>query len=132
MATLSFDGETHQELVIKVRRWLASVDGAPEGGPLAPADVITQGAELTKEALRVIAQAAPAPVAESELIKTLTNLGYKATDATKTALLDGLDALDAATGGSVVEKANEAGRKAMYQMSEAVARQVLKNLTGNK
>jgi hypothetical protein len=132
MATLSFDGDTHQELVLKVRRWLASVEGAVEGAPLRPGQVIAQGADLTKEALRVIAQAAPAPVAESELVKTLTTLGYKATDATKSALLEGLDAVEAATGGSVVQRANAAGRKTMYQMSEVVARQILKNVTGAK
>jgi len=27
MATLSFEGETHGELVVKVRRWLASQEG---------------------------------------------------------------------------------------------------------
>lgn len=132
MASLSFEGETHQDLVVRVRRWLASVDAGTPEGELSPTEVISQGAELTKEALRVIAQAAPAPVAESELVKSLTSLGYKATDATKTALIDGLTALEAATGGSVVERANASGRKAMYQMSEAVARQFLKNLTGGK
>ena len=136
MASLSFEGETHQDLVTKVRRWLASVDAGTPEGHLRPAEVISQGADLTKEALRVIAQSAPAPVAESEIVKTLTSLGYKATDATKTALIDGLDALAAATGGSVVERAGETGRQVgrnvMYQMSEAVARQILRNLTGGK
>jgi hypothetical protein len=132
MASLSFEGETHQDIVAKVRRWLASVDGAKPSGPLSPVDVISQGAELTKEALRVIAQAAPAPVADSEIVKSLTTLGYKATDATKTALIDGLDTLETMTGGSVVERAGAKGRKAMYQMSEAVARQILRNVTGSK
>ena len=31
MATLSFEGETHGELVVKVRRWLASLEGEEEG-----------------------------------------------------------------------------------------------------
>ena len=83
MPTLSFEGETQQELVQKVRRWLASVDGARDGADLTPTEVISQGAELTKEALRLVAQAAPAPVAESDLVKQLTKMGYQATDATK-------------------------------------------------
>ena len=28
IATLTFEGETHGEIVVKVRRWLASLDGA--------------------------------------------------------------------------------------------------------
>lgn len=132
MPTLSFEGETQQELVQKVRRWLASVDGAREGEGLTPTEVVSQGAELTKEALRLVAQAAPAPVAESELVKQLTKLGYQATDATKDAMLEGLGNLDMLTGGSVLQAASEAGRKTAFQMSEAVARQILRNLTGSK
>ena len=54
MASLSFEGETHGELVVKVRRWLASIDGQEEG-QLTAHEAIEQGAELTKEALRIIA-----------------------------------------------------------------------------
>lgn len=133
MPTLSFDGETQQELVQKVRRWLTSVESGGRGDEtLSPTDVISQGAELTKEALRLIAQAAPAPVAESDLVKQLTKLGYKATEQTKQAMLEGLGSLEALTGGSLVNAATEAGRKTAYQMSEAVARQILRNLTGSK
>ena len=81
MPTLTFEGETHGEIVVKVRRWLASLEGDPTG-QLSPAEAITQGAEVTKEALRVIASSAPGPIAQSDLIKTLTTMGYKATDAT--------------------------------------------------
>lgn len=132
MPTLSFEGETQQELVQKVRRWLASVDGEREAAAMSPTEVISQGAELTKEALRLVAQAAPAPVAESDLVKQLTKMGYQATDATKDALLEGLESLDALTGGSLITAATEAGRKTAFQMSEAVARQILRNLTGSK
>jgi len=127
MATLSFDGETHGELVVKVRRWLASVDGQEEGN-LTPHEAIEQGAELTKEALRIIASAAPEPVAQSEIVKALTTAGYKATDATKAALVDGLDSVEEVTGGSVVKLARDASKTAVYQMNTAVARQILKSL----
>ena len=30
MASLSFEGETHDEIVLKVRRWLQSTEGASE------------------------------------------------------------------------------------------------------
>ena len=127
MATLSFEGETHGELVVKVRRWLASLEGE-EVGNLAPHEVIEQSAELTKEALRIIAAAAPEPIAQNDIVKALTNVGYKATDATKQALVDGLDSVEEVTGGSVVKLARDASKTAMYQMNTAVARQILKTI----
>lgn len=129
MASISFEGETHGELVVKVRRWLASVDGAEEA-TMTPHEAIEQGAELTKEALRIIAAAAPEPVAQNDLVRALTNAGYKATDATKSALVDGLDSMEEATGGGVVRMARDASKTAMYQMNTAVARQILKSLRG--
>ncbi len=127
MATLSFEGETHGELVVKVRRWLASVEGQEEGN-LTPHEALEQGAQLTKEALRIIASAAPEPVAQSEIVKALTNAGYKATDATKQALVDGLDSVEEVTGGSVVKLARDTSKTVVYQMNTVVARQILKSL----
>lgn len=127
MANLSFEGETHGELVVKVRRWLASVEGEPVGG-LTPIEAINQGAELTKEALRIIASSAPEPIAHNEVVKALTNMGYKATDATRAALIDGLDSVEELTGGSVVKRARETSKVAMYEMNSAIARQILKAL----
>ncbi|MBX3285947.1 MAG: hypothetical protein R2746_13850 [Acidimicrobiales bacterium] len=127
MATISFEGETHGELVVKVRRWLASVEGEDEG-QLSTHEVVEQGAELTKEALRIIASAAPEPVAQSEIVKALTSAGYKATDASKQAIIDGLDSVEEVTGGGVVKLARDASKTAMYQMNTAVARQILKSL----
>ena len=48
MASLTFEGETHGEIVVKVRRWLASLDG--EESELTVHEAIQQGAELTKDA----------------------------------------------------------------------------------
>lgn len=129
MATISFEGETHSEMVLKVRRWLASVDGEDEA-TLSTIEAIEQGAELTKDALRVIASAAPEPVAQSELLKGLTNMGYKVTDATKVAMISGLDSVEEATGGSVVRQVSRAGRRAAYEMNATIARQMLKSLRG--
>jgi hypothetical protein len=129
MATLSFEGETHGELVVKVRRWLASIDGE-QSGTLTPHEAVEQGAELTKDALRVIASAAPQPIAQSEIVKALTGMGYKATDTTKEALSSGLDSFEELTGGGVVKMARKTSRSAMYQMNAAVARQVLRALKG--
>jgi hypothetical protein len=127
MATLSFEGETHAELVTKVRRWLASIEGE-EAGHLTPVEAITQGAELTKEALRIIASAAPGPVKESEVVRAITDLGYKATDTTKQALVDGLDTVEELTGGTVVKQARDARNSLVYEMNAAIARQILKAL----
>jgi hypothetical protein len=128
MATLSFEGETHGELVVKVRRWLASIEGEEEGGHIEPVDAISQGAELTKEALRIIAASAPEPIAQNEVVKALTSMGYKATDATKDALIDGLDSVEEVTGGSVVKRARDVTQQAVYQMNAQVAKQILKSL----
>ena len=129
MPTLSFDGETHGEIVVKVRRWLASLEGE-QGSSLSAAEAVNQGAELTKDALRIIAAAAPDPVAQSDVVKGLTNMGYKATDTTKAAVISGLDSFEEMTGGSVVRQATETGRKVVWQMNSTVAKQILRALRG--
>jgi hypothetical protein len=129
MPKLIFEAETQQELVAQVKRWLVSLE-AEDDGSLSVSQAISQGAELTKDALRVIASAAPKPVAQNELVKSLTEMGYKATDVTSKALVDGLDSVESVTGGSVIKTVSEKGRNAVYQMNVAVARQVLKTLHG--
>ncbi|HTO01521.1 MAG TPA: hypothetical protein VL068_12680 [Microthrixaceae bacterium] len=129
MPTLSFDGETHNELVVKVRRWLASVDGT-EVANVSAVEAVGQGAEVTKEALRIIASVAPEPIAQSEVVKGLTSMGYKVTDATKDAVIMGLDTIEEATGGGVVKQASKAAGKVMYQMNSAMARQLLRSIRG--
>ena len=52
MATVSFEGETHDEIVAKVRAWLESA----EAGEKDMAAMINQQAEITKDALRIIAK----------------------------------------------------------------------------
>lgn len=127
MASLAFDGETHDEIVQKVRRWLASFDGE-EAGDIGPVDVVTQSAELTKDALRVIAEAAPGGVGQSDLVRALTTMGYKATDATKDAALASLDAMETVSGGGVVKNVAEMGTKALYEMNAQVAKGILRSL----
>ena len=126
MASLTFEGETHGEIVLKVRRWLASTEG--EENEITVHEAIQQGAELTKDALRIIASAAPGPVAQSDVVKGLTSMGYKATDATKQALIEGLDTVEEITGGSVVKAARDASKSAFYEMNATMARQLLKAL----
>ena len=129
MPSLTFEGETHGEIVVKVRRWLASIE-SNDDSLLTPVQAVNQGAELTKDALRIIASAAPAPIAQSDVLKGLTNMGYKATDATKGAVVAGLDSIEEVTGGSVVRQVSKAGRRAAWEMNSTIARQVLKTLRG--
>ena len=125
--TLSFEGETNAEIVGKVRRWLASLD-APEDS-LSAVAAVERASELTKDALTVIAQAAPGPIRQSEVMKALTRMGYEATDRNKKSLIAGLDALSDAEGG-VLKRVDNARRAAAYEMSSAIAKQVLRSLRG--
>jgi hypothetical protein len=127
MPELTFEGETHGELVVKVRRWLASVEGE-EAANLSAVEALNQGAELTKEALRIIATSAPEPIAQSDVVKGLTNMGYKVTDATKDAVVTSLDSIEEATGGGVVQQATKAAGKVAYQMNATMARQLMRSL----
>jgi hypothetical protein len=125
--TLIFEGETHDEIVRKVRRWLASLDG---GEHLTPVEAVERASELTKDALGVIAASAPAPVAQSELVRAMTQLGYEATDQTKRAVASGLNALNELSGGKLMKRIEGARRSAVYEMNAAVAKQVLRALRG--
>jgi hypothetical protein len=130
MPKLSFEGATQQELVQQVREWLASLD-ADDDGTISVSQAIEQGAGLTKDAMRIIASAAPKPIAQNDVVKQLTGMGYKVTDRTSKALIDGLGAVDIVTGGGVVKQVSEKGRTAAFQMNAAVAKQILKALAGN-
>ena len=129
MATLSFEGDTNGEILIKVKRWLASVEGN-ETSAISAVEAVNQGAELTKDALRIIASSAPEPIAQSDVVKGLTNMGYKVTDATKDAVVSGLDTIEEVTGGGVVHQATKAAGKVAHQMNATMARQLLRSLRG--
>jgi hypothetical protein len=127
MAGLTFEGETHDEIVRKVRRWLASVDGEEE--TITITEAVERASELTKDALTVVAQAAPGPIARSEIVKALTRMGYEATDSTKRAVVAGLDALaDAAPDDGLIKRVEKARNSVVYEMNATVARQILRAL----
>jgi hypothetical protein len=130
MPQLIFEAETHAELVTQVRRWLASSENNATGR-MSVSDAVTQGAGLTKDALRIVAAAAPTPVAQNDLVKSLTNMGYKATDVTSKAVVDGLGSVEALTGGSVVRHVTNRGAATLWSMNTKVAKQVLRNLAGS-
>ena len=123
---MSFEGETHDEIVRKVRRWLLSLDG--DEAHLDLPEAVERASELTKDALSVVAQAAPAPIARSEVVKALTRMGYEATDTTKRAVIAGLDALSDANQGDVLKRVEKARNSVLYEMNSAVAKQVLRAL----
>jgi hypothetical protein len=129
MPKVTFEGETHSEIVQQVKRWLASQEGDEEG-LLTASQAVNQASGLTKDALRLVASAAPRPIAQNELVKGLTDMGYKATDATRDTIISGLDSVDALTGGGVVRKVTKRGASAVYEMNAAVAKGVLRGLTG--
>lgn len=126
MPTLSFEGDTHDELVRKVRRWLDSADGQHDHLDLPEA--VERASEVTKDALTVIAQSAPAPIARSELVKAVTRMGHEATDSTKKAVIAGIDALSDTTEDDVLKRIEKAGSSVAYEMNAGVARQVLRLL----
>jgi hypothetical protein len=130
MPKVIFEGETQAELVSQVKRWLASLN-ADEEGQITVAQAIEQGAELTKEALRIIASAAPKPIAQNEVVKALTDMGYKATDVTKVRLVERLGQVEDLTGGSVLRTVSAKGRSAVYEMNVTIAKQILKSLHGH-
>ena len=122
MPTVSFEGDTHDEIVAQVRAWLASVDA----GTTTMADVVNQQAEITKDVLKIVAESAPGPIAENDVVKALTEMGYKATDATRDAALSALASFESATGGSMVKNVADQGAKAMFKMNKSLAKQFLK------
>ena len=126
MATLSFEGETNDELVAKVRRWLRSVD--PSSERLGSSEAVERLAELVKDGLAVVAAAAPEPVAHSDLLQGLERMGYAATDQSSRAVVSGLNALAELSGDKLITRARRAGRTATYQMQRAVAAEVLRAL----
>ena len=128
MPTLSFEGESHDEIVRKVRRWLASIDGG-ELEHISMPEAVERASELTKDALTVIAQSAPGPIARSEVFQALTRMGYDVTEATKKAVISGLDNLADAEEG-VLDRAQGARKAVVYEMNAAVARQLLRALRG--
>lgn len=129
MPQVTFEADTHAEIVAQVRRWLASLD-ANDDGLIDLQTAINQGADITKDALRIVASVAPAPIAQSDVVKALTDMGYKATDATRDRLRDGLANVEAVTGGSVVRRVGERGREAVFEMNATIAKQLLRALSG--
>jgi hypothetical protein len=125
--TVTFEGDTHADIVDQVKTWLATVE---EPDRLSAAEAIEQGAGLYKDALRIIAAAAPRPVAENEIVKSLTDMGYRATDVTKERMLDGLARVEELSGGTLVKDVRDTGQKAVFQMNATLAKQILRQLTG--
>lgn len=125
MPEIRFSADTHPELVRQVQVWLDSTEDERTA-----TDVVEASADLTKDALRIIASAAPAPIADSDIVKGLTGLGYKATDMSRDTVLAGLDGLASVTDGRLVKRVSEEGAKAAYEMNTATARQLLKSILG--
>ncbi len=125
MPEIRFTADTHPELIRQVKVWLESAEAERSA-----ADVVDASADLTKDALRIIAASAPAAIADNDLVRGLTEMGYRATDLTRDRLLAGLDGLAAVTDGRLVKRVGESGAKAAYEMNSNVAKQLLKSILG--
>lgn len=123
MPELRFNGDTHLDLVRQVRAWLDST-----GEERTAADVVETSADLTKDALRIVAAAAPRPIAESEIVATLTEMGYRVTDLGRDGLLAGLESLASTSDGRLVSRASTTGARILYEMNSGVAQQLLKSI----
>lgn len=122
MPTLSFEGETHDELLRKVRKWLVSAEGAPEH--LGAIEVVERVSDLTNDALSIIAAAAPEPIAHSDIVQGLTRLGHEVTDETADAVSSGLRAISDLYGDRVIKRVEDARHSITYRMSSNVARRM--------
>lgn len=125
MPELRFTGDAHADLVRQVRAWLASVDSESDR---TAAEVVETSADLTKDALRIVAGAAPGPIAESEVVNRLTEMGYRVADMGRDSALAGLRGLASVGDGTVLNRASEAGAKVLYEMNTSVAKQLLKTI----
>lgn len=127
MATLSFSGETHDEIVDQVRVWLASA----QKNQLAESAItaVDAAAHMTRDALTIIAEAAPESVAGGEVVQALVKMGHDGTEVTRASVVSALDALADVTGGSLVKRLERARNSVAYEMNSAIAKQVLKSLT---
>ena len=76
--------------------------------------------------MRVVAQRRLGESARAIWSRRSRRWVYKATDQTREAALNALDAVETATGGSVVRKAATSGTKAVFEMNTAIAKQLLK------
>jgi hypothetical protein len=123
--TVTFEGENHADVVRQVKDWLATTEGPDR---LSAAEAIEQGAGLYKDALRIIAAAAPQPVADSDIVKSLTDMGYRATDVTTERLIDGLSKVEELSGGTLVREVRDTGKQAVFEMNATLAKSILRQL----
>ena len=130
MATVTFEAETLDELTRKMRSWLRSTESSMRHtNPISDVMEKTSQAtsDLARAAIELVAKAAPEPVSSSEIFRILTSLGFEISDSAKrtvTSTLDALSSVDSQDG--LMEKVDKAREAALYEMSQAVARGVLR------
>ena len=96
MPKLIFEAEHPAELVAQVKRWLASLAGRRRGRHLGVPRPSPRGLSSPRTPCASSPRRPAKPVAQNDLVKALTAMGYKATDATSNALVDGLDSVETA------------------------------------
>ena len=130
MATVTFEAETLDELIRKMRAWVKSADemaARPTDIATAMGKTTAATTDLAKAAIELIAKAAPEPVSSSEIFKRLTALGYEVTETAQKTVTSTLDALsNSEDEGGLLDKVDKARDAALYEMSQAAARGVLR------
>ena len=130
MATVTFEAESLEELIKKMRAWIKSADSMSK--PTTPlSDALEKTTEATSDlaraAIALVAKAAPEPLSNTDIFRILTSLGFEVSDTAKRTVTSTLDALSGGDGqDGIMEKVDKARDAALYEMSQAVARGVLK------
>ena len=131
MATVTFEAETLGELIRKMRSWIGEAEsGTGPGGIAGAVEKTTEASsELAKAAIELVANAAPEPISSSEIFKRLTSLGFELSDTAQKTIVSTLDSLVQDGGDEgIIERVDKARDAAIYEMSQAVARGVLRVL----
>ncbi len=131
MATVTFEAETLGELIRKMRTWIGEAEtGTGPGGITGAMEKTTAAtSDLAKAAIELVANAAPEPISSSEIFKRLTSLGFELSDTAQRTIVSTLDSLAQGEGDEgIIERVDKARDAAIYEMSQAMARGVLRVL----
>lgn len=128
MANVTFEADSLEDLVVQMKRWISTYDSPNKASDIVNLIGTATGAtgDLAKAAIAMVANSAPEPISSSDIFKRLTQLGYEVTESAQKTVTSTLDTLANDDGVGIVEKVDKARDAALYEMSQAVARGVLK------
>ena len=128
MAKVTFEADSLEDLVLQMKKWISAYDSPNKSSDIVNLIGTATGAtsDLAKAAIAMVANSAPEPISSNEIFKKLTQLGYEVTESAQKTVTSTLDTLATDDGIGIVEKVDKARDAALYEMSQAVARRVLK------